>query len=78
MLIFPNFFGITEIEDATAARLDGLGYNAFACDLYGKGQRGGTREDAAARMNPLRENRPLLQSRMVSPAGAGAATGRGE
>jgi dienelactone hydrolase len=65
VLVFPNFFGITQIEDATAARLAGLGYNAFACDLYGKGQRGGSREDAAARMNPLREDRPLLQGRML-------------
>lgn len=66
VLVFPNFFGITGIEDATATRLDGLGYNAFACDLYGKGQRGGTREEAAARMGPLRENRPLLQARMLA------------
>jgi dienelactone hydrolase len=66
VLVFPNFFGITQIEDATAARLADLGYNAFACDLYGKGQRGGTREDAAARMNPLREDRPLLQARMLA------------
>jgi dienelactone hydrolase len=66
VMIFPNFFGLDEVDDENAARLVGLGYTAFGCDLYGKGQRGGTREDAAARMAPLRENRPLLQARMAS------------
>lgn len=65
VMIFPNFFGLDEIDDANAERLVGMGYAAFGCDLYGKGQRGGTREDAAARMNPLRADRPLLQARML-------------
>ena len=65
VMLFPNFFGLDEVDDENAERILGLGYTAFACDLYGKGQRGGTREDAAARMMPLRENRPLLQDRML-------------
>ena len=65
VMIFPNFFGLDEVDDENAERILGLGYAAFGCDLYGKGQRGGTREDAFARMNPLRENRPLLQDRML-------------
>ena len=64
VMIFPNFIGLDEVDDENAARIVGLGYAAFGCDLYGKGQRGGTREDGFARMNPLRENRPLLQARM--------------
>jgi dienelactone hydrolase len=65
VMIFPNFFGLDEVDDENAERIVGLGYAAFACDLYGKGQRGGTREEAAARMKPLREDRPLLQARMM-------------
>jgi dienelactone hydrolase len=65
VMIFPNFFGLDEVDDENAARILGLGYSAFACDLYGKGRRGGTREDGFARMNPLLEDRPLLQSRML-------------
>ena len=65
VMIFPNFFGLDEVDDASAARLAELGYNAFGCDLYGKGKRGGSREDAAARMNPLLADRPLLQARMT-------------
>jgi dienelactone hydrolase len=65
VMIFPNFFGLDETDDENAERIVNLGYAAFGCDLYGKGQRGGTREDGFARMNPLRENRPLLQDRML-------------
>jgi len=65
VMIFPNFFGLDEVDDENAQRILGLGYAAFGCDLYGKGRRGGTREDGFARMNPLRENRPLLQDRML-------------
>jgi dienelactone hydrolase len=65
VMIFPNFIGLDEVDDENAARITGLGYAAFGCDLYGKGQRGGTREDGFARMNPLREDRPLLQARML-------------
>jgi dienelactone hydrolase len=64
VMIFPNFFGLDEVDDANAERVLDLGYAAFACDLYGKGRRGGTREDAAARMKPLLDDRPLLQARM--------------
>ena len=65
VLICPNFFGLDEVDDANAERLAGLGYNAFGCDLYGKGKRGGSREAAAARMNPLLADRPLLQARLL-------------
>jgi dienelactone hydrolase len=65
VMIFPNFIGLDEVDDENAERIVGLGYAAFGCDLYGKGERGGTREQGFARMNRLRENRPLLQARML-------------
>jgi dienelactone hydrolase len=65
VMIFPNFIGLDEVDDENAERIVGLGYAAFGCDLYGKGQRGGTREEGLARMQPLRADRPLLQARML-------------
>lgn len=65
VMLFPNFFGLDETDDENAARIVSLGYAAFACDLYGKGRRGGTREEARERMQPLLDDRPLLQARML-------------
>src|SRR5436305_2206345 len=65
VMIFPNFIGLDEVDNENAERILGLGYAAFGCDLYGKGERGGTREEGLARMQKLRENRPLLQARML-------------
>ena len=65
VMIFPNFIGLDEVDDENAERILGLGYAAFGCDLYGKGQRGGGREEGLARMQPLRADRPLLQARML-------------
>jgi dienelactone hydrolase len=41
-----------------------LGYVGFALDLYGKGVRGGSREENIALMQPLLDDRPALQRRM--------------
>jgi dienelactone hydrolase len=65
VLLFPNFLGLDHVDDENAARLVALGYTAFGCDLYGKGNRAATREEGAALMLPLRDNRPLLQARMT-------------
>lgn len=65
VLLFPNFLGLDPVDDENAARLVALGHTAFGCDLYGKGNRATTREEGAALMGPLRDNRPLLQARMT-------------
>lgn len=65
VLIFPNFLGLDHVDDENAARLVALGYTAFGCDLYGKGNRATTREEGAALMGPLRDDRALLQARMI-------------
>jgi dienelactone hydrolase len=52
-------------EAAAAQRLAGLGYAAFALDLYGKGVSGGSREQNAALIRPFLEDRQLLQARMA-------------
>jgi dienelactone hydrolase len=65
VLLFPNFLGLDHVDDENAARIAGLGYTAFGCDLYGKGNRATTREEGAALMGPLRDDRALLQARMT-------------
>ena len=65
VLLFPNFLGLDHVDDENAARLVALGYTAFGCDLYGRGNRATTREEGAALMNPLLADRPLLQARMT-------------
>lgn len=65
VLLFPNFLGLDHVDDENAARLVGLGYTAFGCDLYGKGKRATTREEGFALMSPLSNDRALLQSRMT-------------
>jgi dienelactone hydrolase len=66
ILVFPNFLGLDEGDEAVAERLAGLGYVAFGCDLYGKGRRGKGRDDGLALMKPFREDRALLQARMTA------------
>lgn len=51
-------------EEHKAEQLAGLGYTGFALDLYGKGVRGGSKEENAALMQPLLDDRPMLQRRM--------------
>jgi dienelactone hydrolase len=65
VLLFPNFLGLDHVDDENAERLVGLGYTAFGCDLYGKGNRAATREEGAALMGPLQADRALLQARMT-------------
>jgi dienelactone hydrolase len=58
--------GRGELEAIAARRLAGLGYAAFALDMFGKGVRGGTREQNAALIAPLLKDRRLLQARIMA------------
>lgn len=65
--------GRTAFEEDKARALAGLGYVGFAMDVYGKGRRGTTREENAALMTPLVQDRPLLQARLGAALQALAA-----
>jgi dienelactone hydrolase len=56
--------GGNEINKAHA--LAGLGYAAFALDLYGEGKCGSSKAENAALMQPFIDDRRHLQSRMLS------------
>ena len=66
VLIAHAWGGRDEFVCAKARELAGLGYAAFALDLYGKGILGTSVEENSALMTPFMEDRPLLQRRMAT------------
>lgn len=64
VLIAHAWRGCGEQEQAKARALAELGYVGFALDLYGKGIRGGSIEENRRLMQPLMDDRALLQRRM--------------
>lgn len=64
VLVAHAWAGAGDFEHARARDLAELGYVGFSLDLYGKGVRGGSREENAALMQPLLDDRRLLQRRL--------------
>ena len=65
VLVSHAWGGRSDFEDGKADRLAELGYVGFAIDLYGKGRRGESKEENAALMQPLLDDREMLQRRML-------------
>ena len=71
--------GLSDHEREVADRLSGLGYAAFAYDIYGKGNRATEPAECEKLMNPLVGDRAKLQSRLaLSIATAQKETGIGK
>jgi dienelactone hydrolase len=70
VLVAHAWGGRGEFEAGAARRLAGLGYAALALDMFGKGVRGGSREQNAALIAPLLKDRPLLLGRILSALSA--------
>ncbi len=64
VLISHAWAGRGEQEEHRAEQLAELGYVGFALDMYGKGKRGTSKEENAALMQPLIDDRTVLQRRM--------------
>ncbi|MGI9204319.1 MAG: dienelactone hydrolase family protein [Woeseiaceae bacterium] len=64
VLISHAWGGRSEFEQGKAEILAELGYVGFALDLYGKGVLGTSREENSALMQPLLDDRAVLQRRM--------------
>jgi len=64
VLISHAWAGRSEFEEGKAEQLAELGYVGFALDLYGKGVKGSNPEQNRALMEPLLDDRPMLQRRM--------------
>ncbi len=65
ILIAHTWEGRSEFVCDKARILAGQGYVGFALDLYGKGVVGGGPEENGRLMQPLLDNRDLLQKRML-------------
>ena len=64
VLISHAWGGRGEYEESKAERLAELGYVGFALDLYGKGVKGSNPKQNSALMQPLLDDREMLQRRM--------------
>jgi len=64
VLIVHQWMGLTDYEKKRAEMLAQLGYIAFCADVYGKGVRPQTREEAAAQAGKYRNDRQLLRARV--------------
>src|ERR1035438_7279898 len=63
VLIVHQWKGLTDYEKKRAEMLAGLGYNAFAVDIYGKGIRPQSNQEAGAQAGKYKSNRDLLRAR---------------
>ena len=64
VLVVHQWMGLTDYEKKRAEMLARLGYVAFCADIYGKGVRPQTREEAAAQAGKYRKDRQLLRARV--------------
>ena len=63
VLIVHQWKGLTDYEKKRAEMLAKLGYNVFALDIYGKGVRPQSGQEAGAQAGKYRNNRALLRAR---------------
>jgi dienelactone hydrolase len=64
VLVVHQWTGVSDHERDRAQRLAALGYAALAADVYGKGVRPTTREEASAMAGKVRNDRALLRARV--------------
>ena len=63
VLIVHQWKGLTDYEKKRAEMLAKLGYNVFALDIYGKGIRPQSSQEAGAEAGKYKSNRDLLRAR---------------
>jgi dienelactone hydrolase len=66
VLVVHDWSGKNDFACHKADKLAELGYVGFALDMYGKGKTGQTKEEKSALMQPLIQNRTLLQQRILA------------
>ncbi|MEM8981699.1 MAG: dienelactone hydrolase family protein [Pseudomonadota bacterium] len=64
VLVGHAWAGRSAFEDQRAVAIAELGYVGFALDVYGKGKLGNSVEENSALMQPLLDDRELLQKRL--------------
>lgn len=66
VLVVPDWMGLYDHYRKTADRLAELGYVAFAVDMYGKGVRPSSPEEAANFANKYKSDRQLMRRRILA------------
>jgi len=66
VLVIHQWKGPSDFEIEMCKRLATLGYAAFAADVYGKGVRPATQEDASAQATLYRSDRALMRERVAA------------
>ncbi len=66
VLVVHEWMGLNAYAKRRAEQLAGLGYVAFAADIYGKGVRAGDAKEAGALAGKYRGDRPLLRARAAA------------
>lgn len=66
VLVVHDWSGKNKFACDKAEKLAELGYLGFAVDMYGKGKVGQTKEEKSALMQPLVQDRQLLQQRILA------------
>ncbi|MFP3448939.1 dienelactone hydrolase family protein, partial [Pseudomonas sp. SIMBA_067] len=64
LLMAPNWMGVSAGAEEIAKRVAGQGYVVLVADLYGQSVRPSNGDEAGAAMMPLKNDRPLLNTRM--------------
>lgn len=65
VVIIHDWDGLTEYERTRARMLSRMGYDAFAVDLYGKGNRPDTTEAKKAEVGKLYDDREAMRARFM-------------
>lgn len=66
ILVFPEWWGLTDYPKHRAEQLAQLGYVAMAVDIYGNGKVTDDAKEAGAWAGPFRQDRSLLRQRVTS------------
>ncbi|OGT60564.1 MAG: carboxymethylenebutenolidase [Gammaproteobacteria bacterium RIFCSPHIGHO2_12_FULL_43_28] len=66
VIVVHDWSGKNEFARKKADELAELGYIGFACDMFGKGVLGTTKEEKSALIQPLLQDRQRLQQRMLA------------
>ena len=64
VLVVHEWWGLNDYAKSRARQLAEMGYVALAVDIYGKGVRAETQEEASALATKFRGDRPLLRARI--------------
>lgn len=64
VLVIHQWMGLTDYEKSRCEQLAGLGYVAFAADMYGAGVRPKNSEEAGAQAGSFKKDSPLTRERV--------------